>query len=669
MNYGLMYTLPFANFRNEACVVEIEKENYTGDTMELIGAELPFEVDIEDDDFLYIPTRFSTARIRVVGSDYLQSLFSTAYQQYRVTFKRGGVVTWCGFVKPEVYTQDYSSDKFELEIECMSAMSVLEFINYNQYGKDGKVFVSLWDLLKKCIESSRGKYSAVYIPHVYARDKREYDLGMSNILEYMTVSEQNFFDEDGKAMKLKELLEEICKFLNWTCIDYLGSLYFIDADHSGDYHCYDMLPNWNAFLTVSPKSVMNVQEIGFSGSDHTRDNIPGRNKCTVKTSNYPVVNVLPTEDYDENKEIDSFVANNGDQRCLKVRVQPQKWVLYNTEWTYCDAIRYCKYNIVNGRPDITEYNYIDVLEIKCRELNEDVPIVGLGQYNKIMSFKSGSSSYQSGAFCISGAYKTIGALDKMIPWNNSRGTWMKLLGIQLRIGTKYYGSRDGLAPYTWDVDAEKYVHVGASTGNNDCALDYVNIANIKTLDMPYKGASGIIMPINEMLAGELELTLYAANLPDKKDDVCAGFFLKDFSLKYVKKDGEQKEENNSDRYYENIVNEYYINELDEIEFKISSYNNDGACHSKVLLDDNYLTNNLYSVIVDKAIRPEEHLIQRIVNHYDATRIKLTQVIKETPELTPLTKLSDNFVVDKIFMPIGGSIDYKMGQFKCVMVEV
>lgn len=102
---------------------------------------------------------------------------------------------------------------------------------------------------------------------------------------------------------------------------------------------------------------------------------------------------------------------------------------------------------------------------------------------------------------------------------------------------------------------------------------------------------------------------------------------------------------------------------------MSSYNNDGACYSKVLLDGNYLTNNLYSTIVDKAIRPEEHLIQRIVNRYDATRIKLTQVIKETSELTPLTKLSDNFMVGKIFMPVGGSIDYKMGQFKCVMVEV
>ena len=34
-----------------------------------------------------------------------------------------------------------------------------------------------------------------------------------NILEHLTVSEQDFFDEDDKPMKLKEVLEEVCSFL------------------------------------------------------------------------------------------------------------------------------------------------------------------------------------------------------------------------------------------------------------------------------------------------------------------------------------------------------------------------------------------------------------------------------------------------------------------------
>lgn len=94
MSYGLIYTIPFAAIDNIPCVVEIEKENYSGEVIELVAGASPFTVDIADEEFLYTPIRFSTATIRVVGSDYLQSLFSTAYQQYRVIFKRDGAA--CG---------------------------------------------------------------------------------------------------------------------------------------------------------------------------------------------------------------------------------------------------------------------------------------------------------------------------------------------------------------------------------------------------------------------------------------------------------------------------------------------------------------------------------------------------------------------------------------------
>ncbi|MCS2662346.1 hypothetical protein NXW67_22625 [Bacteroides fragilis] len=68
MSYGLIYTIPFASLRNKSCIIEIEKEGYVGAPTELVGAGNPFTVDIDDDDFLYVPSRFSTANIRIVGS-------------------------------------------------------------------------------------------------------------------------------------------------------------------------------------------------------------------------------------------------------------------------------------------------------------------------------------------------------------------------------------------------------------------------------------------------------------------------------------------------------------------------------------------------------------------------------------------------------------------------
>ena len=118
VNYGTIYTLPFKSRKEVSYLIEIQKENYTGDSVDLVGSgSSPFSVSIEDEDFLYIPTRFSKAVIRVVGGDYLQSLYSTGYQQYRVNFKRENNIVWTGFVKPELYTQDYTSTKFEITSE------------------------------------------------------------------------------------------------------------------------------------------------------------------------------------------------------------------------------------------------------------------------------------------------------------------------------------------------------------------------------------------------------------------------------------------------------------------------------------------------------------------------------------------------------------------------
>lgn len=52
MNYGLIYTIPFATLDNTPCVVEIEKDNYSGSVQELTPGENPFTVDITDEEFL-----------------------------------------------------------------------------------------------------------------------------------------------------------------------------------------------------------------------------------------------------------------------------------------------------------------------------------------------------------------------------------------------------------------------------------------------------------------------------------------------------------------------------------------------------------------------------------------------------------------------------------------
>ncbi|MCZ2602673.1 hypothetical protein O1400_09950 [Bacteroides fragilis] len=676
MNYGTIYTLPFRSRKEDSCLVEIQKEDYTGQVTELTGSgEAPFSIEIADDDFLYVPVRFSTATIRVVGTDYLQSLYSTGYRQYRVIFKRSGIVTWCGFIKPELYTQDYSGTIFELGIECISAMSVLEYIDYKTKNEAEKGFVTLWELLTRCVSESRGSYSNVYVPHVYAKDKSNYT-AWTNVLQDMTISEQNFFDEDDKPMKLKEVLEEICKFLNWTCVDWKGDLYFVDVDHAGDYYKYTL--DFSAYTTVRGFTI-SVQKVDFSGDNHTLDILGGYNKVTVKDNNYPVENLLPDEDFKKDKKLLSRLNSNGDRRCYRKFLYPKNWdmFLYNEgkvitnkdlelyaygahEFEGGILERYCNYKIVDGKPDISDYSFTDAIQIKWpkERYGNDAPNEGGG---KVMTIKGAAAVYSTGIFCVSGSYKFIN-VDDMIPWDNS--STPTHLYAQIRIGNMYYGSlRPGAGQpnewaanpgYTFKLDYER-------TGAKQ---DYYPMINQKTLDMPYSGVTGVIIPIDRVLRGDFEFTLLT---PIGQSFRTGGVLVKDFKLSYHRPDDDETSDN-SDRTYENVVNEDYINELDEIEFKISSYNNDGACYSKVMLGDNYLTDNLYSSIEQKLVRPEEHLIRRIINQYGYTKTKLMQVLIDDEAITPITTITDKYQINKRFTITGGTIDFAMNQFNCKMIE-
>ena len=678
MSYGLIYTIPFATIDNISCVVEIEKENYSGEVTELKGGASPFTVDIADDEFLYVPIRFSTATIRIVGSDYLQSLFTTAYQEYRVVFKKNGIVTWIGFIKPEIYTQDYTSETFELEMECMSAMSTLEFIDYEVGGKK-KEFVSLWSLLKKCIEASSANYNAVYLPYVYAKNEKEY-LSGSNILYEMRISEQNFFDEGGKAMKLKEVLEEVCKFLNWTCVDWKGELYFIDLDYDGVYHKY------NVALTEKEEVEFNsitIQNIGFAGSDHSMDILPGYNKVTIKCSNYPIPETLNfSVDYDDLERLVTLPdIVSGDDVSHRLLLNPGDLDMYQYEQfahrvdingyknnveaeNLLGAIpmRYCNYKMVDkdgGKvSDITEYNYTDIIRVRLK--NKDGIV--LGGYVPVFILRSPCVAYPPGVFCINASVKYF-QNEELSPLSKDR--W----GGNLMIGTKLFIGNTDLTTDDPVLGNNLYKCTYISFGAYEDG-DYKSIINDKKLNDPYQGASGKMIYSSftgsGITTGELEFQLLASMYPSEVNKY--GVFLQNFTVKFIPRDGEDTT-SNSDRIYENVINENYINELDEIELKISSYNHDGACYGKVVLSTDYLRDDLYSYIEGTTIRPEEQLIRRIINRYNTTRVKLTQVIKESPDITPLSRLSDNYMVNKRFINAGGSIDYKMNRFQCVMIEI
>ena len=778
MSYGLIYTVAIPSLRKNNYSVEVEKKDYTGASTVLTGGAEPFTVSLDDDDFVYIPLRLSTGKLAVVGGSALESLFATAYQEYRVTLYKDTTPLWCGFIKPEIYTQDYTAVVHEISIDCLSAIHTLEYVKYTQLDTSGLKFVSLKSLISRAVVAANAKYQKVYMPHTFATTQATY--GTNALMQDdCVISEQNFFDEENKAMSYKDVLEEICRFAHVTLYDDNGSLYFVDHDYTD---AYDEWTLTNGVLTLTSANALaignkSVQDIGFGGSDHSLDIVAGYNKASIKTSNYnnsdkvfleenwdnltplaieltqvPIIEAVKsgmTTKYTEVKargksiwltpekwephvyrttglledgrtlaslEIPNrpgYYANDGNPIYEKVvevtDLTTLQWdatsrphalgTSFDTQtawetnqglYTLSDAFqdgsriygaflgKYCNWQLNDdGTDSISSYSYEHIMFIRKISMHGDTVAHGTSipvhdavtfnpaLYKGLFNYKGHMpvAVYADGAIAINlqvcptgqGTPVTIQGIAKngffyAAEKNTYKAGAKVTLTFMLRIGDSYYnGTTWTTTPSNFTVQTEEMKEAGS----------FVSIKNTKVLSMPYNDLTGYIIETAGTLRGELYVELV---------DVDMNCAIKDFGMKFQLKDNYVPTDNASDRVYSNVVNSDYINELDEIEEKISSYNHDGLCYSKVLLGSDFITDNLYEGINHEVVRPENLLLRRIVNQYADPKLKLSQVLMNDTSVRPTDKLTDTFQAGKKFVITGKETKYRTDTMDIKMIE-
>lgn len=676
------YRLPFFNYAGESLEIKFYMEDYIGEIETLTGAPSAFVVTGTDEEFVYEPVRTSTASVSIVTDSLLNDLFSVNSHHVAVKLYRGNKLLWTGYVEPGVFTQAYVPIADKLSINCISAIGTLENIQYEKQTENG--FITAINLLRYIIRSANGGYEKIYIPYVYGSSEVNYST-KKNIFDEITLAEENFTSE---GMMLDEVLEYFCRFFNWTLYDYEGSLYFVDADWKGEYFSYgeDLV----TYEMVTPNTVL-LQDIGFGGSDHTIDVLPGYNKVTVKAINNVFDELVENEDLETLKEngyqsVSYDKLSGDDVKVVRKRfLIPAKWELdsydedtgekqdpkdamnnsfgsallkiseYGGKWERSDFI-----------PDISDYSWTLAVQdrVKGQQFQEKP---GEAMSKDLVEIKGAK-----GAAWMNGALSIDGSI--IVPWDDANLAFCKPSGKSgyadityvLRIGDKYWNGS------SW-VDSEAEFKIRYE---NESAGSPLTVKNTKSPDMPYSGLSGYIikLPDNAPIIGDLSLKIRRTSEIGFTPESGAGsikfygYIYKNPNLNYKKKDGVTDEGENGDRVYENVVNEKFMSELDEIEFGISSYNEDGATYSKALLNGNFLTNNLYSAIEGTLVRPEEALIRRIINRYRVTKIKLTQVLKNSDLIHPFTVLYDNSMVSKEFMLLSGVWDYEQNTVTLSMIE-
>lgn len=299
----MKYQAEFTSIDNVNYKVEIETPG--SGTQQITLGGTPFVTSMkESPDNIYEPVKGSTATVEVVTGDYMFDLYTGNAQGVKVTLTNtsDNVIEWVGYVSPRLYDMGFTEERETIEVEAVDTLSTLGDIVYRTQNKETASFLTI--LLKILIPHVKARY-------LYVSDNVQLasSNGTDTILDKLSVSELNFFDEktdenvtdDDVAWTCLEVLEEICRYLGYTVVMVGEDVYMLDYDaiksKSPYYYRYDLTKyassNGSYTLNSAPARVSLTHTHKIVGSDHSSSSAKVSlndiyNKISVKADTYTV---------------------------------------------------------------------------------------------------------------------------------------------------------------------------------------------------------------------------------------------------------------------------------------------------------------------------------------------------------------------------------------------
>lgn len=202
----------------------------------------------------------------------------------RMDVYRAGKLYWSGTIDTELYEEPYSLANRYVTDVTFSDFAILERISWQEKG-----LMTLGDIVSKCLEASQVSYSEV-VKHISTTIPDEN--GALELLDNCMLSLENFYDEDGEAWNMREVLEEVLRPFALRLKQKNGKIIIADL---------------NSLYDTSGT------QIEWRGSDSTLSVEPTYNKVVVKYSPYSQADI-----FDGSFDEDEIIPNPEDASLLGV---------------------------------------------------------------------------------------------------------------------------------------------------------------------------------------------------------------------------------------------------------------------------------------------------------------------------------------------------------------
>lgn len=225
----------FLSQQSDTITVHIVTGNDRTQTIE-IGTEKadvyfsddPAEIENEVNDTFDVLLR-NSAKIRLLCSNLITDLFSTSCRDAVVNIYKNDTCIFAGFIEPQTLSQPYNDRWDELELNCIDALSALQYSKYKNVGALGVIYAfvkaeaaqrSFYDIAAEILQGVTEGLDILGNQNIkYWYDgSKEVDAKTANryqVFKQLSISDLLFLgDDESDVWQQDEVLEELLRYLN-----------------------------------------------------------------------------------------------------------------------------------------------------------------------------------------------------------------------------------------------------------------------------------------------------------------------------------------------------------------------------------------------------------------------------------------------------------------------
>ena len=188
----------------------------------------PAEIENEVNDTFDVLLR-NSAKIRLLCGNLITNLFSTSCRDAVVNIYKNDTCIFAGFIEPQTLSQPYNDRWDELELNCIDALSALQYSKYKNVGALGVIYAfvkaeaaqrSFYDIATEILQGVTDGLDILGNQNIkfWYDGSKAVDAQTANryqVFKQLSISDLLFLgDDESDVWQQDEVLEELFKYLN-----------------------------------------------------------------------------------------------------------------------------------------------------------------------------------------------------------------------------------------------------------------------------------------------------------------------------------------------------------------------------------------------------------------------------------------------------------------------